>query len=143
MPDLHRQKPNTLQRLSKLACNQKLRFILVGGWNTIAGYLIFVAVQLLIGQRIGTMLTLIVSYMIALPVAFILQRYFVFIVKDRLSRQFLRFTLANSTIFALNLIFLPVLVFLTKASPLVMQAVFVVMSAIISYFAHKYFSFAR
>lgn len=132
-----------LQHLAMLTGNEKVRFVFIGGWNTVVSYLIFVAIHILFGRRLGTEMTVVLSYAIALPLAFILQRYFVFTVKDRILRQFARFTLANSIIFALNLIFLPVLVFITKASPLLMQAVFVATSAVVSYFAHKYYSFAR
>ena len=133
---------SVLRRIARLAATEKARFVLVGGWNTVASYLIFVAVHLLFGRRIGTAMTVTVSYAIALPLAFALQRYLVFTVKGSIPRQFLRFTLANSTIFVLNVTLLPLLVFITKTSPLLVQALFVAVSAVASYFAHKYYSFS-
>lgn len=122
--------------------SEKVRFILAGGWNTVAGYLIFVGVHILYGTQLGALGTIAVSYAIALPLAFLVQRLFVFRARGMWLKQFMRFTLANSTVVIANSIFLPIAVSITHADPLLLQALFLVISAATSYLAHKHYSFA-
>ncbi|QSX73634.1 GtrA family protein [Lysobacter arenosi] len=127
----------------QFASSEKGRFLIVGGWNTFAGYLIFAAVHLLVGASLGPTGTLVLAYCIALPQSFITQRLFVFRKRGQWRDQFGRFALSNSIIFASNLAFLPPAVRMTGTDPLAVQAVFVVVSTVASYFIHKHYSFRR
>ena len=130
--------------LQRLWRSEKHRFLVVGAWNTVFGYLAFVATHLLFGQAWHPTLTVVVAYCVALPQSFLTQRLLVFQGADGdWRRQFLRFLASNSAIFAANLILLPLFVAVTHTSPLFGQAVFIVGSTIASYLAHKHYSFAR
>lgn len=134
--------PPSLPR--RLAGNLELRFLAAGAWNTLFGYLVFVAMYALLGERLGTTALLCASYAISLVQAFAVQRWLVFrATGDRLLPQFLRFLASNSLVFVANLVFLPLAIAGTRFSPLLLQAVFVIVSTLASYVLHKHFSFAR
>jgi len=123
--------------------NEKIRFLLVGIWNTLIGYAVFVAVHAAASDWLSPIVTLITSYVIALPHSFITQRLFVFRSFGRWPSQFTRFLISNSLVFFSNIIFLPVAIAATAASPVVVQAVFVALSTMATYVLHKHFSFTR
>lgn len=126
----------------QLAGDDRLRFIAVGGWNTLIGYLLFIAVHFFAGTRIGPSLTLVFSYCLALPHSFLTQRLLVFGNTGPWLRQFPKFIAANSVIFAANLTLLSLAsTYMTKNIALA-QGVLVVILTLASYLAHKYFSFA-
>jgi putative flippase GtrA len=128
--------------LTTVIRDQRIRFLIVGAWNTLAGYLIFVGVHILIGSKLGNMAVVAVAYALALPLSFLLQKLFVFSGDGAWLKQFGRFVVANSAVFIANLLFLPLFVKITGLDVLLSQALFVLASTVISYFAHKHFSFA-
>lgn len=137
-----RRLPGAGPRLSLLH-DQRVRFVLVGGWNTAFGYLVFAAVHLLAGERLGPMGTLVAAYGIALPQAFATQKWIVF--RDASAawqRQFLRFSLVNTLTFLANAGLLALGSWLWPGRALVVQAAAVATLTIVSFIAHKYFSFA-
>lgn len=132
-----------MKSLAAIWASEKYRFLAVGAWNTVVGYLIFVAVHLLIGRELHPTATVVIAYCIALPQSFLTQRLLVFrSARGDWRGQFARFLASNSAIFVANLILLPLLVALTHIDPLIGQALFVVVSTIASYLVHKHYSFA-
>lgn len=128
-------------RASEAIKDQRVRFVIVGGWNTIVGYLIFAGVHFLFGARIGPFYEVILAYALALPLSFLTQKLFVFQAVREWLAPFCRFVVANSLVFAANLLFLPLAVKLSGFGVLPTQACFVLVSTIVSYLAHKHFSF--
>ncbi|MBL8256966.1 MAG: GtrA family protein [Pseudoxanthomonas mexicana] len=128
-------------RGTSLLMSERLRFLVVGGWNTLVGYLVFLACHAWAGNEIGPLMTLILSYLIAVPHSFATQRWLVFKAQGAIGRQLLRFLLANSSIFVANMVLLPLAVYVVEADPRIVQGVLVVLLTIASYLAHKYFSF--
>jgi len=137
---------NTQNRLNRLVNDQRVKFLAVGGLNTINGYVLFVLFEWLFGGtlgRFGYMVSLLLSYLIAMTIAFILHRKYVFKVKGQLLADFGRFTLVNLFGFSVNAFLLPVVIELTQVRHIYAQAVVAIIAAIASYFGHKYFSFRR
>lgn len=128
---------------SALLANEKLRFLVVGGWNTLVGYLVFVFFHLTIEARWGVAITLVASYCVALPHSFLTQRLAVFRSRHPWLPEFGRFVLSNSVIFLTNLLLLPIASALTGANSAVLQGVFLVLSTVASYLAHRHFTFSR
>ena len=124
-----------------------MRFVLVGGFNTLLGYGLFVVLQLGFGKNVhwGYLLSLYLSWAIASIVAFVLHRRFTFRISGRghLVRDFLRFEAVNAVSLAANTILLPLLVELGHLVPIFAQALIVVVTTIVSYVGHKFFSFRR
>ncbi|MDQ1109921.1 putative flippase GtrA [Stenotrophomonas rhizophila] len=133
----------TLPRLSELYANEKLRFLAVGGWNTLVGYLVFVLFHITLEARWGVMMTLVASYCVALPHSFLTQRLVVFRSQRHWFPEFGRFVISNSSIFIANLLLLPLAKVLTGANTALLQAAFLVVSTVASYLVHKHFTFSR
>jgi len=126
--------------------DERVRFLLAGGVSALVTYGLFFTSELTIGKWIGYLGSLYLSYVLGVMFAFVLHRRYTFrahrtggsIVVD-----FLRF----SSIYVLALVFnsagLPLLVEVAHLSPLVAQAVVVILTPFITYVGHRYFSFAR
>lgn len=131
--------------LSRLVRVQSVRFLVVGGINTVLGYGLYVIFLLTVGQVVGYLGSLYLSYGVAMVVAFSLHRRYTFRVASSGNRfvDFGRFVAVNFVSLAINSAALPLLVELVHLHPLVAQAIVVIASVIVSYFGHKWFSFRR
>ena len=132
--------------LLKLIRDQRIAFLLVGGINTAVGFGWFVLFQLVVGDRLGQfgyMATLILAHIASVLCAFVLHRRFVFRVRGHMWIDLLRFESVNLLSLGVNIVILPVLVEAAGLLPIVAQAIITVITTIVSWFGHKYFSFRR
>ena len=131
--------------LAALVADERVRFLVVGGINTVVGYILFALLQITAGHVIGYIGSLYGSYLLAVTLAFVLHRRFTFRVEGTGNRlvDFLRFASVYVVSLAANTLALPLLVELAHLDPLVAQAISVVVTTVVSYFGHKYFSFRR
>lgn len=129
----------------RLLGSEKVRFLIVGGFNTFLGYGLFVLLELLTGQYLGYFFSLYGSYLLATVVAFVLHRRFTFQVSGTGSVfvDFVRFQGVYVVSLAVNTICLPLLVEGLDWYPIVAQLVIVVITTLIGYFGHKLVSFRR
>jgi len=134
-----------LRRALGLLDDERVRFVIVGGFNTAFGYLLFAFFQVTTGPYLGYFFSLYASFLIASIVAFLLHRRHTFKVHGtgNILVDFLRFISVYTVALALNSIALPLLVEGADMSPLVAQAIIVTVTTVTSYFGHKYFSFRR
>lgn len=128
--------------LEKIFKNEKVRFLFIGGINTLIAYGFYVAFFFLLGENLYV-LAYVFAYIITLFIGFTLQRNFVFKVKGKFILDFSRYSLVQLASFLVNLGLLPLLVEIVKIQPLVAQAFVLVITVVGSYFAHRYFSFRR
>jgi putative flippase GtrA len=135
--------------ITRLLADERVRFLIVGGINTVVGYAIFAVLQLTVGHRIGGaagyLLSLYGSYVLAIGLAFVLHRRFTFKVVSSGSKvlEFLRFSSVYVVSLAINTALLPALVELAGIPPLVAQALSVIVTTLVSYFGHRFFSFRK
>jgi putative flippase GtrA len=131
--------------VSRLLGDERFRFLIVGGINTAVGYGLFAAFQLSVGGTIGYLGSLYASYAIAIVLAFVLHRRFTFRIAntDDVFIDFLRFSSVYVVSLAINTVALPVAVRYAKLNPLAAQAIIVIAVTVLTYFAHKLFSFRR
>lgn len=122
---------------------QQLRFLLAGAWNTLFGYLAFLLAYQLLGGASGSIPALLLGYALALPQSYAVQRFLVFRSRGAWLGQFSRFAFASLSVFAVNVAVLPAALALSDADPRVLQAIFILLSTIVSYLAHKHFSFKQ
>jgi putative flippase GtrA len=137
------QHPPPPGPLTRLVRNQRVAYLLVGGINTLVGLGIFVVVHELFGDRVGYMGSLVISYAFAIVIAFTMHRRFVFKVTGHLLRDFARFASVHISSLAINAVLLPLLVEAVGLPPIVAQTAATGLTVVISFFAHKYFSFQR
>lgn len=130
---------------SRLVQDEKIRFLAVGATNTIVGFLLFAAFESWIFREVpfGYLISLVLSYAIAIVLAFFLYRRFVFRVSGHVIRDFIRFVGVYAVSIGINFLALPALVELAGISPIVAQAVVLTCTTIVSFVGHKYFSFRR
>lgn len=129
----------------RLLEDERVRFVLIGGVNTVVGYGLFVAIQLTLARFIGYFGSLYASYAIATLLAFYLHRRFTFRASKtgRVVVDFLRFQSVYVVSLIVNTAALPLLVEGLKLDPLLAQAIIVIFTTTISYVGHKWFSFRR
>lgn len=123
--------------------DQRVRFLIIGAVNSMVGYGFFVLVQWLFGAYISYFGSLIAAHLLASILAFLLYRAYVFRVRGAALVDFLRFQVVYLVPLTANAIALPVLVSLLHWNVYIAQATIVAVSAIVSYFGHKFFSFRR
>jgi putative flippase GtrA len=129
----------------RLLADQKVRFLIVGAVNTAVGYAVFALVYwfVLSDVRLGYLVSLAVSYAVAISLAFVLYRRFVFRVTGRVVRDFVAFVGVYAVAIGTNALLLPLLVEVLGVHPLLAQAVALVVTTLISYFGHREVSFRR
>lgn len=123
--------------------DRRVAFLIVGGINTVVGYLWFVLFQVSVGQLWGYMATLFFAHVASVLCAFVMHRRFVFRVQGHWWRDLGRFELVQLVALGVNVVALPLLVELAGLSPIAAQGIIVVITVTFSYFAHRHFSFRR
>ncbi len=136
--------------LIRLVRDQRVAFLVVGGINTVVGFGIFAACSLTVGHAIdqrfgkvaGSLVTLVITHVLAVLFAFVMHRRFVFRVRGHVLRDLVRFESVYLTGGAINIVALPVLVELGM-DRIAAQAIIVAFGTVLSYFGHRHFSFRR
>ena len=130
---------------------QKLRFLLVGGFNTVFAYLVLNGLNFLFGvifegilSKIAVAnLALVIQYILTINVSFITMRYYVFQSHGNWKVEWLK---AWSVYIFLYLINAPILTFMMIIlgwSTWLAQGIYLIFSTIITFLLHKYYSFKR
>jgi len=120
---------------------EKIRFLLAGGWNTVFGYFAYATLYYLFSAKIHYMLLLIVSYVLAITNSYISYKVFVFKTKGNVLKEYIRFYFVYGASLLINLILMPILVEICHIHPLIAPILLLVITVIISYIGHKNFSF--
>lgn len=127
----------------------KIKFILVGIWNTLVGYGVFLGLDtaflhLFDKRYIAYMSAMVLSQVVGTVNAFLFHKYITFNSRTagiHMLFEFFRFCLTYVFTFLLSLILLPVFVEVFHLIPKVSAAVIIVIAAVISYLGHLKFSF--
>jgi putative flippase GtrA len=128
---------------------KKVRFVLVGLWNTIFGYLVFVALDYLFNfffspRYVAYMSAAVLSNILAIINAYIFHKHITFQSPVRGRGIFIEFARFFSTyLFSaiMGLILLPVFVEALGIEPKISAALLIPITTIISYIGHSRFSF--
>lgn len=119
--------------------NQKIRFLLVGGFNTVFAYGVFVGLYQLAGLNYN--LALIMQYFITVNVSIFTMRYYVFQSHGNLKAEYVKAGSVYVGMYFFNAFALNFFVIVLNLGPVIGQALYLVVSTIITYILHKYFSF--
>ena len=130
---------------------KKIRFVLVGVWNTIFGYLVFVAFdyffeRLVSPRYIAYMSAAVLSNILAIINAYIFHKHITFQSTVRgkgIIIEFARFFSTYLFSMILGLILLPVSVEVFEIAPRISAALLIPVTTVISYIGHNKFSFRR
>lgn len=122
---------------------QQIRFLAAGAFNTGVGYALFSTLFLLFGQRIHYLLIGLAAHALAVVNAFVVYRTLVFRSTERWQMPFIRFNLSQLVGLAFGMASLYTLVEFFGWSPLFAQAVVTLLSVVLNYLLHRYFSFRK
>lgn len=134
-----------ISRIKQLISDKRVSFLLVGGFNTLLGFGIYTLLTVWVFHdlKFGYLISLVISYAVGITVGFFLYRRFVYKVNGKIFSDFVKFTSVYLFSITLNLILLPAFVQLTPIGPVLAQAMVLVITTLVSYFGHGYFSFRR
>lgn len=127
----------------------KLRFLVVGAWNTLFGYLAFVLLNSLFShcfpaKRLSYMLAMILGNIVAILNAFIFHKYITFrshIGGLAMFSELARFSSTYLFTFLLSLFLLPAFIEILGLSANAAGALVILVCTVISYLGHSRFSF--
>jgi putative flippase GtrA len=122
--------------------DQRVAFLIVGGINTVVGFLCFAGFLVLLGKQ-RYLVALVCAHVVAVLIAFVLYRFAVFRVRGHLLADLWRFETVYLSALAVNFVVLPVLVELAHLPVLLAQALIVLVTSVMSWVGHKHFSFRR
>ena len=131
---------------------QVVRYLLVGGFNTVFGYALFVAFNYAFRRYgiYGSEVASLASNIIAITAAFLGYKWFVFRTRGHYLREWLRCLSVYGSSMLFSLIMLPPLTLLlrrwfgpTQSASNLAAAILLVVTVVASYFGHKHFSFRR
>ena len=121
----------------------KVNYLVVGGWNTLFSYLVFAGLYYVFNKIMSYAIILVINYVIGITNAYLCYKFFVFKTKGNYLREYFRFYLVYGVAFLINLLLFPLFVNIFKIQPLISQAIINLFTIIISYLAHKNFSFNK
>ena len=123
--------------------SEKINYLLVGGWNTLFGFLAFALLYYWLGRAIHYVVLLVIANLLSISNAYISYKLFVFRTAGNYLKEYLRFYVVYGVAFLLNIALLPLCVELFRLSPVIAQAGLMFINVVFSYFGHKNFSFRR
>lgn len=118
---------------------QKVRFLLVGGFNTVFAFGVYAFLLELV--RLPYLLALITQYFITINVSILTMRSYVFQSRGNFGVEYVKAWGVYVGMFCFNSVFLSFLVEACRLNELWAQALYLVVSTILTYLLHKYFSF--
>lgn len=149
--EMFRQRFPWLARLTNhIPPGQFLRYLLVGGWNTLFGYSTYALFTALLMPRVsfGYLYASVFSSLINITVAYLGYKFFVFRTHGNYLKEWLRCLLVYGSGMLPGLVLLPLLVeglhygfHLQRSAPYVGGALLMGAGVIYSFFGHKHFTF--
>lgn len=127
----------------------KAKFVLVGIWTTIFGYLAFIGLDFWLSRVFDTrymayMTSIVIANIVSIANAYVFHKYFTFRSRERgkaLAIEFIRFCATYAVTFILNLFLLPIFVEIGRITPRAAAALAIPICTVISYLGHSRFSF--
>jgi putative flippase GtrA len=131
--------------MSSATKSKFIRYIIVGGFNTIFGYSLYAGLTYYFSKfsEFGYTLALIGANVIAVVIAFLNQKFFVFKTEGQFKKEFSKSLVVYGASILLSLIIVPFLKEICGLNAYLAGAIFTVLSTVISFFGHLHFSFKR
>lgn len=129
---------------------QKVRFVLVGGFNTVLSYSILAALYWTFDKLniwgfdkvVVANAALFMQYCLSINISFITMRYYVFQSHGNWKKEMAKAWSVYLSLYAINAPTMSFLIWL-GLHPLAAQAVYLLFSTIITFILHKYYSFKK
>jgi glycosyltransferase involved in cell wall biosynthesis len=138
---LARARRLVYRALFDLETRRRALYLVVGGWNTLFGYLVFSVLYYLLSQRLSYVLIFIAAYAVSTFNAYWGYKLLVFKTPTRFITEFPRFAVVYVGALAVNLVVFPWLTQTLGLNPYVSQALFTVVLVVCTYIVNKRFTF--
>ena len=130
-------------KLRESLSNQKIRYLLVGLYNTFFGYLCFVIIFYNFSSTVSHPLLLGICHLIGTVNNFFSYKTFVFKTKNSSVRNYFKFNLVYIFTFLINLTMFKLLTQVKGWNLYYSQALIVTVIAVVGYILNKYYSFSN
>ena len=121
--------------------NQQVRYVIVGGWNTMVGCGVFALLYCLFSSYLHYQVIAALSHCISVFHSWLMYRHFVFHSKAPMIMEYLRFNFSSLFVLGMQMAGLWMLVGHAGLNPLLSQPFIVMLTVLTGYLMHRYFSF--
>lgn len=121
--------------------DQRFRYLVMGGWNTLFGYVSFVALYYALSGKIYLLLIQIAANIAAITNAFLGYKFIVFRTRGNLLREYFRFYLVYAIPTLLGMAAFYLLVAYLHQNAYLVQAAITFLTIVVSYVGHKTITF--
>lgn len=119
--------------------NKKIRFLLVGGFNTLLSYLLFIL--FIEFFKMPYQVSLIIQYLITVNISIFTMRYYVFQSIGKAGFEYFKACGVYLIMLAFNYLFLFWLIDLMGMNVILSQGIYIIISTIITYLLHQNITF--
>lgn len=119
---------------------EKIRFLLVGGFNTVVSYLMFASFIFVLGKP-RYQLSLVLAWILSSFISFSTQKIFVFQTKGKWYHEYVKCLLTWSVGYLINACTLELAIKLLHLNIYIGQAVSILLTTVITYILFKHFAF--
>lgn len=132
-----------LSKLRNLLSNQKARYLITGGYNTVFGYLLFILIFYYFSSTVSHYFLLGICHLLGTIHNFFSYSTFVFKPKTNAFKNYFKFNLVYLVIFLLNLVMFTLLTKVMNWNLYFSQALIVALIAVVGYILNKNYSFSN
>ena len=129
-----------IKKIKTLFEYQIIRFLFVGGLNTIVGYGTY---ALLVYLKINIYVAMTISTIIGVFHSYLWNRFFTFKSKEKALSEIIKFISVYITSYLLGMLVLFITDKIFHINPYIAGLINLVITTLISWFGHKYFSFRK
>jgi hypothetical protein len=127
--------------INKIFDSRFITYSIIGGINSIFGYIIGVGLYLLLDKKINIIFIGILITILSITFSFTTLKIFVFKSKGNWLTEYIRAYIVYGAISIINLIFWCFLIHFNYGNIFIVQAVVIMNSFILSYFSHTKYTF--
>lgn len=120
-----------------------IKYLVVGGWNTLFGYLAFLLVYKYLSEYLPSYVVIGISYVFSITNAYLCYRYFVFKSTGNWLREYLRFYVVYGGGYVINILLYPIFMSYLMGNHYLVQGLITVILVLFSYFFHSVYSFSQ
>ena len=120
-----------------------VRYLIVGAWNTFFGMAIYAMLYYWLGRHVHYLVVLLPANLLAIANAFLGYKLFVFRTRGNALREYLRCHVVYGGMTLMNGILLFLAVECVRLPPVFANSISVVLITLVSFLAHRHFSFRR
>ena len=132
-----------LSKLRNLLSNQKARYLITGGYNTVFGYLLFILIFYYFSSTVSHYFLLGICHLLGTIHNFFSYSTFVFKPKTNAFKNYFKFNLVYLFIFLLNLVMFTLLTKVMNWNLYFSQALIVALIAVLGYILNKNYAFSN